>query len=152
MQRMNGYMFCRLYMTQVQATTTSDSGSRHTSCTVLRAYSSADSRLRGMHLTPLRLCLLCSDLPPFQHTQLKVFFSSVVFQLYVWALHFTRDQFEFNYWGEKRHHHHPPQKLTISTLATSHYFSRGTTQKTMYFTAPGCLWYKGHGGHSLWSG
>lgn len=70
-------------MTEVQANATSDSGSRHTSCTVLHAYSSADSRLRGMRLTPLQLRLLCSDLPPFQHMQLKVFFFPLLFFSYV---------------------------------------------------------------------
>jgi len=76
---MNGYTFCCLYMTQIQANTASDSGSWHTSCAVLRAYSSANSCLRGMHLTPLQLCLLCSDLPPFQCTQLKSLFPLLFF-------------------------------------------------------------------------
>lgn len=78
---------------------TPDSKNQRTSCAVLRAYSSADSRLRGMHLTPLRLRLLRSDLPPLQRPQLKGFlFSSVVFQSYIRALHFIRNQFESNYW------------------------------------------------------
>lgn len=57
-----------------------------------------------MLLTPLQLCLLCSDLPPLQQPQLKGFlFSSVVLQSHIQALHFIRNQFESNYWGKKTH-------------------------------------------------
>lgn len=74
-------MFCCLYMIWVQANATSESGSWHTYCTALCAYSSADSRLPGMHLTPLQSRLLCSGLPMFRCIQSKglVFFPPLLF-------------------------------------------------------------------------